>query len=106
MENPIQRVLAAEKDANREIVDARAAAEETLSAARRAAKSLLERTEQRLKRATARFEQHALQNRDAQAAQIRRTATEQIQNGHAEIDKRLKQIVRAAFEESWPPPGD
>lgn len=102
MENPIQQVLAAERDANREILDARAAAEREVAAARRSAKVLLEKNERRLKSATARFEEQAQQEREAQAAQIRRVASERMQQSYVEIDNRLAQIVEAAFEESWP----
>ncbi len=105
MENPIQQVLAAEKDANREILDARAAAEQEVAAARRSAKVSLEKNERRLKIATARFEQHALHAREAQAAQIRRVASERMQQSSVEIDNRLAQIVEAAFEENWPSGG-
>jgi vacuolar-type H+-ATPase subunit H len=102
MENPIQEVLAAERDANREVLEARAAAEQAVAAARRSAKDLLEKNEQRLKNATARFEQHALQAREAQAAEVRRAASERMQSRHAEIDSRLAELVAAAFEENWP----
>lgn len=105
MENPIQQVLAAERNANREILDARAAAEQGVAAARRSAKGSLERNERRLKTATVRFEQHAQRAREEQAVQIRRAACERMQRSHAEIDKRLADIVETAFDENWPSEG-
>lgn len=105
MENPIQQVLAAEKEANREILEVRAAAEQSVSKARRSAKGLLEKTEERLKRATARFEEHAMRAREAQAAEVRQLAVERMQSNYEKIDSGLTEIVAAAFEENWPSAG-
>lgn len=106
MDNPIQQVLAAEQDASREILEARAAAERSVSAARRSAKGLLDKTEQRLNRATARFEQHARRAREVQAAETRRLAERDMQSRFEQIDSRLAKIVATAFESNWPSAGD
>ena len=65
MENPIQQVLAAERETSREILEQRAAADRAVSAARQSAKALLEKTERRVNGAIARFEQQALKTREA-----------------------------------------
>jgi len=104
LRNPIQRVLAAEQAANRDILEARAAAEQSVSAARRSAKELLDKTEQRLKRATARFEQQAERAREAQAAEIRQLAVQQMRSRHEQIENSLVDTVATAFEASWPAP--
>lgn len=104
MHNPIQHVLAAEKEANRAILEARAEAESAVAEARREAKRLLAHNEQRLKQVCARFERAAQRDREARAAAMRRAAAEHGQATHAEIDRRLAALVQAVFEESWPSP--
>ena len=102
MENPIQQVLAAERETSREILEQRAAADRAVSAARQSAKALLEKTERRVNGAIARFEQQALEAREARAAAIRERAAQQMHSYFEQIDSQLSDIVSAAFAANWP----
>ncbi len=102
MSNPIQQVLAAEKAAERDIFQARAAAEHTLLEVQRRLREYEQASEQRLRRAVRRFELGAAQRREARARRVREAAADLIAAQHAEVRSRLPELVEQAFAARCP----
>ena len=102
MENPIQKVLAAEQAAQEQIENAREAAQKTLVSAQRKARATIERNEQRTHRAVQGFEH--MQNRSVteEIHRRRRQTREKLQLHTARIDDDLDNIVDEIVEQFWP----
>lgn len=100
--NPIEQVLQAERRASEAVRDASARAESSLAEARRRGKALLTTTEERLHRATTRFEQRARAAREAQAADTEREVRAEIERRRATVDRHLAEFIAEAIEGYWP----
>jgi vacuolar-type H+-ATPase subunit H len=100
--NPIQQVLEAEKRANEEIERERTHAAQTLSEARLWARNLMTRTERRLQRAIAPFEQSSAERRNEEARALRERVAHETRQRRREMESSLDAIVDEVFRHRWP----
>jgi vacuolar-type H+-ATPase subunit H len=104
--NPIEQVLRAEREASDQIERERAQAARALSDARLWARRFMRRTEERLQKAAARYEQRCGQQRDTEVQVLRERDARETRRRRADTEKDLAQTVDDVLERHWPAGGE
>lgn len=102
MQNPIQQVLEAEREARERIEGARRESETALSDTRRMAKELLKRNEQRTQQALQRYEKKQKQLTEVKAEKLSRKANADLKHEQTIVDEQFEVLVDEAFDAFWP----
>lgn len=102
MPNPIQQVLAAEREAREGIERAQREAEAAVSDTRRMAKQLLQRNEQRTQNALARYEKRQKKLTEVEAERLRQEASAEQKHAQTRVDKSFEVLVDETFDAFWP----
>ena len=100
--NPIQQVLEAEREAKERIKRAQHEADAAVSDARRIAKQLLKRNEQRTQKVLVRYEENQKQLTEAEAERLRQEAGAELKQAQIGVDKNFEALVDETFAAFWP----
>lgn len=102
-DNPIQSVLDADADAQRQLEVARRDAEAALTDARIDAKHIVERNERRTQVAVRRFESACAEQLAGEIVQVKARAEAELDARAQTAAAQLEEIVTRRFEAFWPP---
>jgi vacuolar-type H+-ATPase subunit H len=100
--NPIQEVLAAEREAKGRIDTIKRDADNALAGAHRRAKSIRDRNDERTKHVLSRFEQEQKRLTEQAAEDLRREAEAELREYECAVTDNLERLVDRTFKDFWP----
>jgi vacuolar-type H+-ATPase subunit H len=100
--NPIQEVLAAEREAGQQVEAARGEAERVIAQARRRARTIRSRNDERTRRALAGYERAQNERRENAATELRMAAAEEFEQYESLVSGSLDELIERTFRDFWP----